>query len=470
MQSLAQTLERAVRNASTTREVVLQDGALAALPAVVQRCAPGQRWLLVADANTWGAAGHEAQARLSASVQQGAGGQAQSLSVASPLILPAEPRVKPHVELAERVAAAIRSEGALPVAVGSGVISDVVKYAATLAGQPYVCVATAASMDGYAASGAALLQDGFKRTLACAPPLAVLADPGVLAVSPRRMTAWGYGDLAGKVVAGADWLLADALGVEALNPAPFCLVQDHLRGWLGQPEALARHAPNALADLLGGLLITGFAMQAHGNSRPASGSDHQFSHLWEMEALQIHGEPAAHGACVGVGCVAMLALYEWTLSQPADALARAADAVSDFDDVSAIDAEIAQSLGEGEIAQAARQEMRVKRALGKRRARAHEAAQAWPLLAPRLQQSLMPSAQMQQLLRAVGAAAHPADLGVSLHKLAADYRRARLIRRRYTLLDLLDDLGWLDRALAEIFSAHGFWGRTLPNPPSANNP
>jgi glycerol-1-phosphate dehydrogenase [NAD(P)+] len=66
---------------------------------------------------------------------------------------------------------------------------------------------------------------------------------------------------------------------------------------------------------------------------------------------------------------------------------------------------------------------------------------------------------MQQQLRDVGAAAHPLDLGISLPTLAADYRRARLIRRRYTLLDLLEDLGCLDRAVAELFTPAGFWGR-----------
>ena len=65
---------------------------------------------------------------------------------------------------------------------------------------------------------------------------------------------------------------------------------------------------------------------------------------------------------------------------------------------------------------------------------------------------------MEQWLSACGAASHPADLGVPLAKLAADYRRARLIRRRYTILDCLDDLGWLDKAIEALFESSGFWG------------
>ncbi len=440
-------LDTAVRNAATTREVAIRQDVIAELPAIAARCLPGGRWMVVADAVTWMVAGAEVQRQL----------ERARAATAPPIVLPAPPRVKPHAEIAEHIAQALRSQDAAPIAVGSGVINDLVKYAAALAGKPYLCVATAASMDGYAASGAALLHGEFKRTLPCAPPWAVLADPAVLAAAPHRMTAWGYGDLAGKCVAGADWMLADAVGVEAIAPQPFSLVQEHLEGWIGSPARLAAREPAALAKLLEGLLISGFAMQAHGNSRPASGSEHQFSHLWEMENLLVDGEPAAHGACVGVGSAAMLALYDWLLARPSTqiALARGDDANDD----ETVAVEIERGLGTGAVALAAAAEMKAKRALGSRADRVARLARAWPSLRGDLAHRLVSAGTMQQRLRAVGAAAHPADLGIDLATLAADYRRARLIRRRYTLLDLLEDLGWLDRAVASLFAADGFWGR-----------
>src|SRR5205085_9588121 len=128
---------------------------------------------------------------------------AEQLAVET-LVLEEPGRLKPKVEHSHRVVERIGPRR-VPVAVGSGVVNDLVKYAAALAGRPYLCVPTAASMDGYAASGAALLDEGFKRTLPCDPPVAVVADINVLALAPARMASWGYGDLAGKVVAGADW-------------------------------------------------------------------------------------------------------------------------------------------------------------------------------------------------------------------------------------------------------------------------
>src|SRR6185436_10767006 len=195
--------------------------------------------------------------------------------------------------------------------VGSGVINDLVKHAAEMAGTPYVSVPTAASMDGYAASGAALRDGGFKRTFACPAPVAIVADLDVIARAPAFMGAWGYGDLVGKLVAGADWIVADALDEEAMNPGPFAMVQDNLSAWLGQPSGVRQRDRAALAGLMRGLVMAGLAMQAHGNSRPASGSDHLFAHLWEMEGLAIDGQPVSHGACVGIGCLTMLHLYEW---------------------------------------------------------------------------------------------------------------------------------------------------------------
>jgi glycerol-1-phosphate dehydrogenase [NAD(P)+] len=372
--------------------------------------------------------------------------------------------VKPSADVAREIAAHLRDTGCSPVAVGSGVVNDLVKYATALAERPYVCVPTAASMDGYAASGAALVEGRFKQTMPCPPPAAIVADLDVLATAPARMASWGYGDLAGKLVAGADWILADALGVDAIHAGPFAMVQDHLAEWLAGPERLAARDPEALGNLLTGLLVTGFAMQAHGNSRPASGSDHQFSHLWEMESLTIEGEPAAHGACVGVGCVAMLALYEWLCAQTIEepeidrAVALAADADSQKRKADALESEIDRAFADPLIATNARAEMGAKRSAGDCGARLSRLALEWPALRERFAR-LPRAADVQRDLRAAGGVAHPADLGIPLATLAADYRRARLIRRRYTVLDLVEDLGWLERAIEALFAADGFWGR-----------
>ncbi len=439
-------LRRAVSRASVTREVDVGEDAIARLPALLGRLGVSAGLQVVADCNTMRAAGRRVVAVLEESGNV----------VAAPIVLDEMPRVKPRVETA--VGLSERLKGMLPIAVGSGVVNDLVKYAAHRAGIPYVSVVTAASMDGYAASGAALLERGFKRTLDCAPPFGIVADVGIVADAPSPMAAWGYGDLSGKLVAGADWTLADALGEDAIAAEPFAVVQDNVAHWLANFDGIARGERDALRGLVVGLLVSGFAIQAHGNSRPASGSDHQFAHLWEMERLTVDGEPVAHGACVGVGAVAMLALYEWFVAQDVAGRARECCNLREAPST-AIEDQLAAAFTEPALLESARVETDAKRMRASQRsARMRALAEGWPRLRERLRARLMPPGALQQRLAACGAASHPRALGVSLPKLAADYRRARLIRRRYTLLDCLDDLGWLDRAIDALFAPGGFWG------------
>ena len=432
----AALLQRAVERAAVTRAVVVARDAIDRLPQLIDAIGAQRACQLIVDPNTLAAAGLRTQAALTAA----------GIATQAPIVLDEAPRLKPRVDMALDVARRLADTHALPIAVGAGVISDITKYAAAVAGVPYVCVATAASMDGYAASGAALLDGGFKRTLPCAPPVAVVADLGVIAAAPRRMAAWGYGDLSGKLVAGADWLLADALGEEPLDSASFALVQDNIRDWLGGFDRIGAGDEDALRGLVSGLLVSGFAMQAHGNSRPASGSEHQISHVWEMERLMHDGEPAAHGACVGVATVAMLTLYAWLLAQPIGATTIAAT-----HDPLRADAELAASFADPSLLSNARAEMAVKRErIGNRQARVRALASRWHTLRPTLAAALVPPRELSRWLAACGAASTPAELGVAPSKLAADIRRARFIRRRYTVLDCLEDLGWLDDAIASL--------------------
>lgn len=444
--------QRAVAAASTTRDVTIAPQALDSVPGVLARVAPAKRYVVVADDATWSVAGAQVAEGLAAA----------GVATAEPIRLEGVPRVKASAETSRALAGRLTG-GVLPLAVGSGVVNDLVKHAAELAGTPYVCVPTAASMDGYAASGAALREGGFKRTLACAAPVAIVADLDVIARAPAVMAAWGYGDLVGKLVAGIDWFVADALGEEALNPGPFAMVQHNLEAWLGDPAGVRAGRTNALDGLMRGLIVSGLAMQAHGNSRPASGSDHQFAHLWEMEEIKVDGEPVSHGACVGVGCVSMLAAYEWLRRQdiaaidPAALAARAPSAET-------LKAEVAAAFPLAFMAENAAVETLAKAASPDRVGRRLSALRRrWPEIAARIAGSLPAAETVRQWLDAVGGPSSAAALGISPAKHAADHGRARMIRRRFTGLDVLHDLGWLDRAVAELFAPGGYWfneGRT----------
>jgi glycerol-1-phosphate dehydrogenase [NAD(P)+] len=178
--------------ARETRACVIGAGVLKEVPAVFGEHFPGQKAIVVADATTLAVAGSCVQDALSAS----------KLSGASPYVF-ADPALYAEMAYVDQLTAALHASDLIAVAVGSGTVNDLTKLASHRCGRPYMCVGTAASMDGYTAFGASITFRGNKQTFSCPAPRAVLADLDVLCQAPPAMTASGYADLMAKVVCGA---------------------------------------------------------------------------------------------------------------------------------------------------------------------------------------------------------------------------------------------------------------------------
>jgi len=431
----------ALVNSAAIDEIIVDYGALSQIPEIHRRVFSGQSALIIADQNTWNAAGNTVAEALIASGCD-----------VHHKILPGAPRLKPTRVLGDELCALLKDHpGATPVAVGAGVINDLVKFAAHQAGQSYLCVATAASMDGYASPGAPLVDDNFKITIPCAPPRAIIADIDVIAQAPFALTGWGYGDLAGKLPAGGDWIIADALGIEPIDPVSWSLVQDNLRGWLSQTRTLKQGDAGALVGLFTGLTIVGLAMETHGSSRPASGADHQIAHLWEMEGLMHEGELVSHGACVSIGCLATLKLFDWLCDQDLSTL-DTDKLVANQQSFNTIEKLIVETFPDRSIARRAIAETSAKVPDGKTlRTRIEYIRTAWPELRQRLKNHLMGADAMRGLLYQAGAPVSPEQIGVSMPHMRASVLAARFIRQRYTVLDLLDETGLLNQAVEAAF-------------------
>lgn len=431
------TLREAVSRSRDVHEVRIGRGILDGVARMASEHLGGP-CALVADGNTWRVAGEAVEASL-----RNAGIEVSSH------VLDAAPRPKPTVDLARQIGAALGE--ASPIAVGSGVINDVVRLAAFEAGRPFVSVATAASMDGYVSAGAPLSQDGFKKTIPARAPVALLADLDVIASAPPAMSGWGYGDLAGKVPAGGDWLVSEALGIEPRDDVAWPLVQDNLGSWLGDPKGVRGGEPLAVAALFEGLVLSGLAMEFHGSSRPASGADHQIAHMWEMEGLEHAGERVSHGACVSVGALVALRLFDWALGRDLSAIDREA-VLAKAPTLDAKRAEIGESLPAA-LAERAEEETTAKHLGGDAHAaRLDTLAREWPALRARLRDHLWRAPDLLNRLRDAGAPVTPGEIGVTAGHLRRTVRRARFIRSRYTILDLLDETGLLDAAIEEALS------------------
>ncbi|KAB8142827.1 sn-glycerol-1-phosphate dehydrogenase [Chloroflexia bacterium SDU3-3] len=440
-------IQAALQGAGDTREVLIGDGALAQVADVFKRSFPGQPAVVIADENTFAVAGREVYLLLSDA----------GVPIVPPVLFPSDPPLYAEFSHVLALEELLRSLGAVAVAVGSGTLNDLCKLASHRVGQQYMCVGTAASMDGYTAFGAAITKDGFKQTMECAAPRAVLADLRVLAQAPAQMNATGYGDLLGKVTAGADWILADALGIEPIDERAWPLVQDSLREWTGRPDLVRAGDPGALSSLFEGLIMAGVAMQISASSRPASGCEHRFSHLWEMEALA-HGHPAIpHGFKVGIGTIAGAALYERVLAADMDAIDIDARCRA-WPTREQVERSVRQGHDSPQIAENAVAESLAKYITPEQlRERLLLIRQLWPQIRPRLEAQLLPAATIRDMLAAVGCPTTPAEIGLSLDHVRESYWLARTIRSRYTVLDLVNETGLLEPCVAQLFAPGGYW-------------
>jgi glycerol-1-phosphate dehydrogenase [NAD(P)+] len=440
-------IDAALRQASDTRRVVIGAGGLGAVSETFAQCFENAPAVIVADDNTFAAAGQAVQERLSAAGR----------TLEPPIVFPGAPALYADFENVLALEGQLRNIEAIPVVVGSGTLNDITKLASHRAGRQYMCVGTAASMDGYTAFGAAITRDGFKQTMACPAPRALLADLDVLARAPSQMNATGYGDLLGKVTAGADWILADALEIEAIDRRAWPLVQDSLRDWTARPDLLRQGDRQAIAHLFEGLIMTGVAMQISASSRPASGSEHRFSHLWEMQALG-HGHPAIpHGFKVGVGSIAAAALYERVLRRDMraldiDALCRA------WPSRDTVERMVRQGHDIPQLAENAVGESLAKHITPEQLRDRLKLLQArWADIRQRLEAQLMTAGQLRDLLAAAGCPTDPAAIGIDMATLREGYWLARTIRSRYTVLDLVNETGLLEECVGELFGPWGYW-------------
>ena len=209
----------------------------------------------------------------------------------------------------QKVYECLSVENDVLIALGSGTIHDITRYVAYNKDIPFISVPTAASVDGFTSTVAAMTWKGDKKTFTAVSPIYVVADTDIFKEAPYRLTASGVSDLIGKYTALVDWKISSIvigeyicnkvcnMEIDAVNKLCEC-VDDLVLGKL-----------EAYEQLMYALILSGLAMQIIGNSRPASGAEHHMSHLWEMEVINKHLD-AYHGEKVSVGLILVMEEYK----------------------------------------------------------------------------------------------------------------------------------------------------------------
>ena len=406
----------------------------------------GARTLVVADENTWRVAGKAVYEYL----------QQAGIGCDEPYIF-TDKDLHAEWHYIEMLDAKLSSTDAIAVAVGSGTINDLCKLSSHHCSRPYMCVATAASVDGYSSFGASISYEGLKQTFECPAPLAILADVEVIANAPKEMTAAGYADLAAKIPCGAEWMIADIMDAEPIIPEAWHVLQDVLDEQLSNPDGVAACDRDAIAALFEGLTLSGFAMQAARSSRPASCADHLFSHYLDMTHHTYNGKLQSHGFQVAIGTLTMCAFFDAFLEMDLrnidvekcveawpsleEEQQRALDIFKDF---------VSPRLGYDQITIKYNDKDTVSEQL-------LTFKKHWPLLKATYRKQVYPFEKMQEYFRKVGAPADPADIGVTRQQLKDMMPFVQLMRWRVNMFDLALRGGFYDELVEKVFGKGGRW-------------
>lgn len=280
------------------KHVYIEAGACKRL---VEICAQYSKILIVADQNTFGVAGKGVESALSG-------------KIANKVIFDGDKILIPNEQAIERVEKDLKDIDII-VGIGSGVIQDLCKYVSFDKGVPYIIVATAPSMDGYASTGAAMILGGMKVTVSAGLPLAIVADVDVLKNAPMEMIKSGYGDIIGKYSSLNDWKLSNVVTGEYFCQYIYDVTYQMIEKTKALAQGVVKRDAESIKVLMEALTVVGIMMSFATTSRPASGSEHHLSHFFEIVGIVRGEEYFPHGIDVAYSTIETALIREKLLKQ-----------------------------------------------------------------------------------------------------------------------------------------------------------
>ncbi len=405
------------RHTVPTQEFIYREDAFASIPSIARSLISGGTCQVLADTRTFGVAGKDVLEIL----------DSNALST-SCFIIPdhkdASPVANDHTRdlILENTGPAD-----LYIAVGSGVINDLTKWVASVCQKPYIVVATAASMNGYASANVAATIEGLKVLFHAKAARAVIAKPEIIINAPYEMSCAGLGDVLAKSVSSADWKLNGFLFQDYYCPFAVDLLKDLEPIYLENPGKIKEREGKGFAALFKALFYSSIAMTVTGTSAPASGGEHLISHTLDILAGRDGQEHDLHGRQVGVGSILTAALYERLLSVEKPRFR-----------------ELSQEIDRefwGSLSGIVEQEYRKKRPKIEQAALSLSRPGTWDALKAALSSGLIPAAKLKSCLQQAGAAHRIGDIRVDHRPLgqetfSAVVNHANQMRDRFTILDL----------------------------------
>ena len=327
------------------------------------------------------------------------------------------------------------------LAVGSGVLNDLCKVAAFATGRPTAVVGTAPSMDGYASNSSSMEMNHVKVSLYNRGPEGILLDSEILAQAPMRMLWAGLGDMVAKYIAVCEWRISHLVTGEYYCEDVAELMRAALRKLMAVSDRITSRDPDAIATIAEGLVLAGIGMAYAQISRPASGLEHYFSHMWEMMALERGVPYDLHGIQVGVGTLLTMKIYRKLLSDGTKPDRQRAEAHMLAFDRAEWETQVRRIFGKTAAEIIAIEDRAHKNDPARHAKRLDNIIAHWDDILAVIREELPDYNALYRAMAATGMPLTPADIDIPTQDVVNAFVGARDIRDKYLSCSLLWDMG-----------------------------
>lgn len=328
------------------------------------------------------------------------------------------------------------------IGIGSGVINDISKILSKTSNKPYIIVATAPSMDGYASSTSSMSMDGLKVSLSSKCADVIIGDTDILKSAPIIMQKAGLGDILAKYISICEWRISNLITGEYYCESIANLVRSSLKKCVDNATGLLNRDETSVEAVFEGLVICGIAMAYAGISRPASGVEHYFSHIWDMRGLEFGIDTKLHGIQCAYGTYLSVKLYNQIKKITPDKQKGINYAKSfDFEKWSY---KLKDFLGNSSNVMIAQEEKEQKYNVEKHEKRLDIIIEKWDEILEIINQELPDFNELKEMFEKIGLPLKCESIGVDSDILPMTFESTKDIRDKYVLSRLAWDLGIID--------------------------
>ncbi len=348
--------------------------------------------------------------------------------------------VLPEIENSKKAADFFRGKVNYLIAIGSGVISDITKYAGDLLGIPVILIATAPSMNGYTSILAAMTEGGIKKTLPVKTLTAIFADINILAKSPVEMVLSGYGDILSKATSVADWKLSQIVKKTYFCPTTFHITDKTETLYMEAAEEIGEKSEKGIEILTDSIMRSGLSMTIVKNSTPSSGTEHAISHYWDLLNLMNKKEKNFHGTQVGIATPMAIRLFDFTSEYPVKkkvSLEKLKNTYMEREELKRFLLRKYKNYGKGLYDQVEKKYLEWH----DKKSEIEYVIDNWDSIWNSVYEYVRPVSKIEDVLLRSGAPVKYTDIGLERDEVIDSIVNGWVLRSRYTILDTMHDLG-----------------------------